>query len=155
MNCEQLWTTLKVDKRLQIATLGMRMVPSDFQQNIRTLMVVSLMVMSPIIESKQNHHQQFQVYYDIFPSWCFQPIWTISVKLDHFPKEGWTYVFLKTPPSFTLLLNTLAYPWRLNWVDLASRWTKIAWPLVSRNCLHSMRFTFNWKLLMLIYPRNS
>ena len=30
----------------------------------------------------------------------FQPIWQIFVKLDHFPKEGWTYKqYVKPPPS--------------------------------------------------------
>ena len=24
-----------------------------------------------------------------FPSWWFQPLWKMLVKLDHFPKEGW------------------------------------------------------------------
>ncbi len=29
----------------------------------------------------------FQLYW---PSWWFQPIWNILVKLDHFPRKGWT-----------------------------------------------------------------
>ncbi len=34
-------------------------------------------------------------------SWLFQPIWKISVKLDHFPKQGYKYKYLKPPPTNT------------------------------------------------------
>ena len=32
------------------------------------------------------------------PSWWFQPIWKILVKLDNFPKQRWKKKHLKTPP---------------------------------------------------------
>ena len=28
---------------------------------------------------------------NVFPSWWFQPLWKIWVKLDHFPNEGWKW----------------------------------------------------------------
>ena len=30
------------------------------------------------------------------PSWWFQPIWNILVKMDHFPRQGWKYIFFET-----------------------------------------------------------
>ena len=56
-------------------------------------------------------------------SWCFQPIWKISVKVDHFPGKI-------APPS--RIMNVFCFPWSFDWT--LRREKKRAWHNFQVDC---------------------
>ena len=82
---------------------------------------------SPLFHLRQYFYL-IDVHSQTWTSWWFQPLWQILVKLDHFPKSGWTskIIWNHQPvdlPYLSFFSDPFGYlEWLLKRTAVNSRW---------------------------------